>query len=81
MRGNIFMVYHMGQDAIPIATLDTKVNDGKYHRVKFVRNGANAMLQVDWEKEYKNPVGKLIFPSYYFLQICLCCSFQHTVGS
>lgn len=51
----------MGQDAIPIATLDTKVNDGKYHRVKFVRNGADAMLQVDWEKEYKNPVGKLIF--------------------
>jgi len=49
----------MGQDTIPVVTLKPKVNDGKYHIIKFVRSGADARLHVDWEYSSKTPVGKL----------------------
>ncbi|KAH3844655.1 hypothetical protein DPMN_086914 [Dreissena polymorpha] len=57
VSGNIFMVYNMGQESIPLVAMDTKVNDGKYHVIKFVRSGENASLQVDREQAFKNPAG------------------------
>ncbi|XP_052769324.1 neurexin-1-like isoform X2 [Mya arenaria] len=58
VNGNIFMVYNMGLEDIPVVTLEQAVNDGRYHVIKFVRSGANASLQVDWEKRNKNPMGQ-----------------------
>ena len=49
----------MGQANIPIGESFRKVNDGKYHVLKFVRSGANSSLQVDnWERYTKTPQGK-----------------------
>lgn len=53
------MVYHMGQAAVPIVTLTQKVNDGKYHPIKFVRHGANAELLVVRDRATKSPIGKI----------------------
>ncbi|XP_060602155.1 neurexin-1-like isoform X2 [Ruditapes philippinarum] len=57
VNGNIFMVYNMGQASIPVVTLQQKVNDGKYHVIRFHRSGTDAVLEVDWERQDKNPVG------------------------
>ncbi|XP_053395317.1 neurexin-1-like isoform X3 [Mercenaria mercenaria] len=58
VNGNIFMVYNMGQENIPVVTLQQKVNDGKYHVIRFHRSGTDAVLEVDWERQDKNPVGQ-----------------------
>ncbi|XP_070578769.1 neurexin-3-like isoform X11 [Ptychodera flava] len=47
--GNLFVVYNMGTEDHPIGELMKKVNDNKYHVVRFLRSGANATLQVDDE--------------------------------
>jgi hypothetical protein len=51
----------MGQASIPVVTLQQKVNDGKYHVIRFHRSGTDAVLEVDWERQDKNPVGLYIF--------------------
>lgn len=55
------MVYNMGQENIPVVTLQQKVNDGKYHVVRFRRSGTDAVLEVDWESQNKNPVGLYLY--------------------
>ena len=39
--------YNLGQQDIVIRDTSSKVNDGKYHVVRFVRTGVNSTLQVD----------------------------------
>ena len=41
------MVYNLGQQDIVVRELSSKINDGKYHVIRFSRDGVNATLQVD----------------------------------
>jgi len=45
--GNVVVVYNLGQQDIIARDLSSKINDGKYHVIRFTRNGVNATLQVD----------------------------------
>ena len=50
----------MGTTDHPIGELFEKVNDGKYHVVRFTRSGANSTIQVDGSTmQTKNPKGKI----------------------
>ncbi|CAL4079401.1 unnamed protein product, partial [Meganyctiphanes norvegica] len=54
--GNVYMVYNMGTEDHPIGERLTKINDGTYHVVRFVRSGPNATIQVDdYQVHSKNP--------------------------
>ena len=54
------MVYNMGTDDHPIGELLSKVNDGDYHVVRFVRSGPNATLQIDdYDVQTKHPKGNI----------------------
>ncbi|KAH9495514.1 Neurexin-1, partial [Bulinus truncatus] len=58
-EGKIFLIYNMGTIDHPIGNLYHKVNDGRYHVVRFTRNGPNATLQIDSEfPQVKNPTGQ-----------------------
>ncbi|XP_067682449.1 neurexin 1-like isoform X4 [Haliotis asinina] len=58
VNGNVFVVYNMGTTDHPIGELFESVNDGKYHIVRFTRNGANSTIQVDNAMmQTKNPRG------------------------
>ena len=41
------VTYNLGQQDIVIRDTSSKVNDGKYHVVRFSRTGVNSTLQVD----------------------------------
>ena len=41
------VVYNLGQQDIMLRDSNMRVNDGKYHVVRFVRTGVNSTLQVD----------------------------------
>jgi len=48
----------MGTMDHPIGQLFDRVDDGEYHVVRFVRNGANASIELDnTAPQYKNPSG------------------------
>ncbi|TRY78356.1 hypothetical protein TCAL_01738 [Tigriopus californicus] len=47
VAGKVFLNYNLGSKDITIGDINTKVNDGKYHVVRFTRNGANSTLQID----------------------------------
>ena len=50
----------MGTTDHPIGELFEKVNDGKYHVVRFTRSGANSTIQVDGSTmQTKNPKGEI----------------------
>ncbi|XP_042239811.1 neurexin-1-like isoform X2 [Homarus americanus] len=56
VEGNIFVVYNMGTEDHPIGEAMSKVNDGLYHVVRFIRSGPNATVQIDdYEVREKNP--------------------------
>ncbi|XP_042239812.1 neurexin-1-like isoform X3 [Homarus americanus] len=58
VEGNIFVVYNMGTEDHPIGEAMSKVNDGLYHVVRFIRSGPNATVQIDdYEVREKNPSG------------------------
>ena len=69
VEGNIFVVYNMGQLDLPVGEPYHKVNDGKYHVIRFTRSGANATLQIDkWDRATKVPIrGNVLL----LLLICL----------
>ena len=55
----MFVVYNMGTMDHPIGELFEKVNDGKYHVVRFTRDGPNSTIQVDdLAVQTKNPTGR-----------------------
>ncbi|XP_052476022.1 neurexin-3a isoform X12 [Carassius gibelio] len=46
-EGKIGVTFNIGTSDITVQESSTAVNDGKYHVVRFTRNGGNATLQVD----------------------------------
>ncbi|XP_030581531.1 LOW QUALITY PROTEIN: neurexin-3a-beta-like [Archocentrus centrarchus] len=56
-QGKIGVTFNIGTVDISVQESSTPVNDGKYHVVRFTRNGGNATLQVDnWSiNEYFPP--------------------------
>ncbi|XP_070106386.1 neurexin 3 isoform X27 [Equus przewalskii] len=58
-QGKIGVVFNIGTVDISIKEERTPVNDGKYHVVRFTRNGGNATLQVDnWPVNEHYPTGR-----------------------
>ncbi|XP_019746635.1 neurexin 3b isoform X8 [Hippocampus comes] len=46
-QGKVGVTFNIGTVDISVKEMTTAVNDGKYHLVRFTRNGGNATLQVD----------------------------------
>lgn len=46
----MMVVYNLGQQDIIVKDSSVRVNDGKYHVVRFTRDGINSSLQVDDNK-------------------------------
>lgn len=63
------MTFNIGTVDISVKEVNTLINDGKYHLVRFTRNGGNATLQVDnWPVNEHFPTGTdLIFNSVYLI--------------
>ncbi|XP_041428915.1 neurexin-3 isoform X6 [Xenopus laevis] len=58
VQGKIGVMFNIGSQDISIREESTPVNDGKYHTVKYTRNGGNATLQVDnWPVNEHYPGG------------------------
>ncbi|XP_045116786.1 neurexin-1-like isoform X2 [Portunus trituberculatus] len=56
VEGNVFVVYNMGTEDHPVGEIMSKVNDGMYHVVRFIRSGPNATVQIDdYEIQENNP--------------------------
>lgn len=47
MEGNVFAVFNVGSQDLPLGEIGVKVNDNNYHVVRFTRSGGNATLQID----------------------------------
>ncbi|XP_041968966.1 neurexin-1 isoform X4 [Aricia agestis] len=47
IRGNLFMVYNVGDGDHPLGDETARVDDGAYHVARFTRNGSRAALQID----------------------------------
>ncbi|CAN9502018.1 unnamed protein product [Ophioblennius macclurei] len=57
-QGKIGVTFNIGMVDISVQEGSTPVNDGKYHVVRFTRNGGNATLQVDnWSINEHFPTG------------------------
>ncbi len=53
------MAYHLGTEEHRITDLFHRVDDGKYHIVRFTRTEQNATFQLDdHEIQAKTPIGK-----------------------
>lgn len=74
MEGNIFVVFNVGSQDLPLGEIGVKVNDNNYHVVRFTRNGGNATLQIDdynvqalhaQGKSFKSSFGSFDEPSIY----------------
>ncbi|XP_077076064.1 neurexin 3b isoform X29 [Siphateles boraxobius] len=58
-EGKVGVTFNIGTVDISVKELATDVNDGKYHVVRFTRNGGNATLQVDnWPINEHFPSGR-----------------------
>ncbi|XP_078145786.1 neurexin 3a isoform X15 [Centroberyx gerrardi] len=58
-QGKIGVTFNIGTVDISVQEGSTPVNDGKYHVVRFTRNGGNATLQVDnWAINEHFPTGR-----------------------
>ncbi|KAL7888694.1 hypothetical protein AOLI_G00036680 [Acnodon oligacanthus] len=57
-EGKVGVTFNIGTVDITVKETTTAVNDGKYHLVRFTRNGGNATLQVDnWPVNEHFPSG------------------------
>ncbi|XP_041721113.1 neurexin-3 isoform X11 [Coregonus clupeaformis] len=58
-EGNVGVTFNIGTSDISVKEVTTTINDGKYHLVRFTRNGGNATLQVDnWPINEHFPAGR-----------------------
>jgi len=58
--GSLYVVYNVGLSSQPVGELEFKVNDGKYHVLRFARRGQNASVQLDDRPpHFKHPPGQL----------------------
>jgi len=54
----LYVVYNMGLASQPVGELEFKVNDGKYHVLRYTRLGQNASVQLDDRApQFKHPPG------------------------
>ena len=61
------MNYNLGSKDITIGDINTKVNDGYYHVVRFTRSDINSTLQVDDNPtQTRNPQGNTLLARLYF---------------
>ncbi|KAG8449004.1 hypothetical protein GDO86_015896 [Hymenochirus boettgeri] len=59
VQGKVGVTFNIGSQDISIREESAPVNDGKYHVVKYTRNGGNATLQVDnWPVKEHYPGGR-----------------------
>uniref|UniRef100_H3CWE7 Neurexin 3b n=1 Tax=Tetraodon nigroviridis TaxID=99883 RepID=H3CWE7_TETNG len=57
-QGKVCVTFNIGTVDISVKETSTPINDGKYHLVRFTRNGGNATLQVDnWPINEHFPTG------------------------
>ncbi|TRY78868.1 hypothetical protein TCAL_10650 [Tigriopus californicus] len=57
--GNIFVGYNLGTEDFAIGDLSVRVDDGKYHVIRFTRSGPNSTLQIDDNQiQAKYPYGR-----------------------
>lgn len=57
-QGKVGVTFNIGTVDISVKETSTTINDGKYHLVRFTRNGGNATLQVDnWPVNEHFPSG------------------------
>uniref|UniRef100_A0A3B4D762 Neurexin 3b n=1 Tax=Pygocentrus nattereri TaxID=42514 RepID=A0A3B4D762_PYGNA len=57
-EGHVSVTFNIGTVDITVKETTTAVNDGKYHLIRFTRNGGNATLQVDnWPVNEHFPSG------------------------
>ncbi|XP_062415577.1 neurexin-3 isoform X12 [Pungitius pungitius] len=57
-QGKVSVTFNIGTVDISVKETTTAINDGKYHLVRFTRNGGNATLQVDnWPVNEHFPTG------------------------
>ncbi|XP_068564740.1 neurexin 3b isoform X4 [Cebidichthys violaceus] len=57
-QGKVGVTFNIGTVDISVKETTTAINDGKYHLVRFTRNGGNATLQVDnWPVNEHFPTG------------------------
>ena len=58
--GSLYVVYNVGLSSQPVGELEFKVNDGKYHVLRFTRSGQNGTVQLDDRPPlFKHPPGRL----------------------
>lgn len=72
LDGNVLMVYNLGAEDHEVIDLSVNISDGRYHSIKFDRNGPNATLQIDNHNPvHKIPTGKqlTIFNSLAKIQV------------
>lgn len=64
-QGKVGVTFNIGTVDISVKETTTAVNDGKYHLVRFTRNGGNATLQVDnWPVNEHFPSGIVYLESF-----------------
>ncbi|KAK5880397.1 hypothetical protein CesoFtcFv8_023429 [Champsocephalus esox] len=57
-QGKVSVTFNIGTVDISVKEITTDIDDGKYHLVRFTRNGGNATLQVDnWPVNEHFPTG------------------------
>ncbi|XP_056260835.1 neurexin-3b isoform X6 [Seriola aureovittata] len=65
-QGKVGVTFNIGTVDISVKETTTAVNDGKYHLVRFTRNGGNATLQVDnWPVNEHFPTGNSDIERYH----------------
>lgn len=78
-QGKIGVTFNVGTEDISVEESSTPVNDGKYHVVRFTRNGGNATLQVDnWSINEHFPTGTTTQMSVLGGHVGLVVLFQNT---
>lgn len=66
-QGKIGVTFNIGTVDISVEESSTAVNDGKYHVVRFTRNGGNATLQVDnWSINEHFPTGTTLVNQFKY---------------
>jgi len=53
MSGHVFVEYNLGDRVEALGETNVRLNDGKYHVVRFNRNGQNSSLQVDDNRPHR----------------------------
>jgi len=57
--------YNLGDEDLTVGEMSARLDDGKYHVVRFSRSGENATLQVDDNKIQRKHVAGGFYHSVY----------------